>query len=215
MLRRRTSSRAGQHSEAGRKTLADLVATAVGHLDHHLRFLFAKRSALGLALIPHYSDDATVSHAGNPQRHDPPVCRYALGPPADLRAMRPARGRMRLPSGRRSSPTARPRDPDCAASASRSEPGGRSSPSWPTLIPKATTSPRSPSGSRPGAGRVERSRTAGSSFKGTTSTPPRGYSRRLATRCDATIEHARSETFARLDLTLQDRTLVLIMLMTT
>jgi uncharacterized damage-inducible protein DinB len=50
-------SRAGIHSEAGRKSLADLVATSVGHVDHHLRFLFAKRATLGAALIPHYSDD--------------------------------------------------------------------------------------------------------------------------------------------------------------
>jgi uncharacterized damage-inducible protein DinB len=51
-------ARAGIHSEAGRKTLADLVVGSVGHVDHHLRFLFAKRAALGVALIPHYSDDA-------------------------------------------------------------------------------------------------------------------------------------------------------------
>jgi hypothetical protein len=49
--------RTGMHSEAGRKSLADLVATSVGHVDHHLRFLFAKRAGLGAALIPHYSDD--------------------------------------------------------------------------------------------------------------------------------------------------------------
>jgi uncharacterized damage-inducible protein DinB len=51
-------NRAGIHSEAGRKTLADLVAGAVSHVDHHLRFLFAKRATLGVAVIPHYSDDA-------------------------------------------------------------------------------------------------------------------------------------------------------------
>jgi hypothetical protein len=51
-------NRAGIHSEAGRKTLADLVAGAVSHVDHHLRFLFAKRATLGFAVIPHYSDDA-------------------------------------------------------------------------------------------------------------------------------------------------------------
>jgi uncharacterized damage-inducible protein DinB len=51
-------NRAGIHSDAGRKSLADLVAGAVTHVDHHLRFLFAKRAALGVAQIPHYSDDA-------------------------------------------------------------------------------------------------------------------------------------------------------------
>jgi hypothetical protein len=51
-------NRAGIHSEAGRKTLADLVVTAVSHVDHHLRFLFAKRATLGVAVIPHYSDEA-------------------------------------------------------------------------------------------------------------------------------------------------------------
>jgi uncharacterized damage-inducible protein DinB len=57
-------SRAGIHSEAGRKTLAELVTSAVTHVDHHLRFLFAKRAALGVALIPHYSDDTPVAVAG-------------------------------------------------------------------------------------------------------------------------------------------------------
>jgi uncharacterized damage-inducible protein DinB len=48
-------ARAGQHSQAGRKTLADLVAGAVSHLDHHLRFLHGKRATLGVAIIPRYS----------------------------------------------------------------------------------------------------------------------------------------------------------------
>jgi uncharacterized damage-inducible protein DinB len=48
-------ARTGQHTEAGRKTLASLVAGAVGHLDHHLRFLYAKRAALGEAVPPRYS----------------------------------------------------------------------------------------------------------------------------------------------------------------
>jgi hypothetical protein len=50
-------ARVGMHSEAGRKSLADLVATAVGHLDHHLRFLFGKRATLGAAIPPRYSTD--------------------------------------------------------------------------------------------------------------------------------------------------------------
>jgi uncharacterized damage-inducible protein DinB len=48
-------ARAGMHSETGRKTLAELLAGAVGHLDHHLRFLFAKRANLGVALPPLYT----------------------------------------------------------------------------------------------------------------------------------------------------------------
>jgi uncharacterized damage-inducible protein DinB len=48
-------ARAGRHSVAGRKTLADLVAGAVSHLDHHLRFLFGKRASLGVALPPRYT----------------------------------------------------------------------------------------------------------------------------------------------------------------
>lgn len=48
-------ARSGQHTEAGRKTLAALVAGAVSHLDHHLRFLYAKRAALGNAVPPRYT----------------------------------------------------------------------------------------------------------------------------------------------------------------
>ena len=61
-------TRVGLHTESGRKALADLVATAVGHVDHHLRFLFAKRAALGVALIPHYSDDVPIERR-EPERH--------------------------------------------------------------------------------------------------------------------------------------------------
>ena len=39
--------RAGTHSESGRQTLADLVATADRHLDHHLSFVADKRERLG------------------------------------------------------------------------------------------------------------------------------------------------------------------------
>src|SRR5205823_6283912 len=60
-------TRVGLHSEAGRKSLAELVTTAVSHVDHHLRFLFAKRAALGVALIPHYSDDTPVERSRQPQ----------------------------------------------------------------------------------------------------------------------------------------------------
>ena len=50
-------ARFGQHSEKGKMTLADLLATYVGHLDKHLKFIFAKRANLGLSLIPRYSYD--------------------------------------------------------------------------------------------------------------------------------------------------------------
>jgi hypothetical protein len=39
--------RAGQHSDAGRVTLADLVTKAVSHFDHHLKFIHAKRIKMG------------------------------------------------------------------------------------------------------------------------------------------------------------------------
>jgi uncharacterized damage-inducible protein DinB len=48
-------ARAGQHTERGRETLADLLSTYVSHLDHHLRFLYAKRANVGVSLEPRYS----------------------------------------------------------------------------------------------------------------------------------------------------------------
>jgi uncharacterized damage-inducible protein DinB len=48
-------AREGTHTEDGRKTLADLLAGYVGHVDHHLKFLYAKRANLGVALFPRYS----------------------------------------------------------------------------------------------------------------------------------------------------------------
>ena len=61
MLRGRPDAdfaRAGRHSERGRMTLAELLATATNHVDHHLRFLYAKRAALGVALPPRYGSEA-------------------------------------------------------------------------------------------------------------------------------------------------------------
>jgi hypothetical protein len=49
-------ARAGHHSVRGRVTLAELVTTYVNHLDHHLRYLYAKRANLGVSLEPRYSD---------------------------------------------------------------------------------------------------------------------------------------------------------------
>ncbi len=50
-------ARAGTHSEAGRKTLAELLSTATNHIDHHLRFLYLKRANLGAALPPRYCSE--------------------------------------------------------------------------------------------------------------------------------------------------------------
>lgn len=43
-------SRSGIHNQRGKVTLEELVATYVGHLDHHLKFLFEKRRLLGKPL---------------------------------------------------------------------------------------------------------------------------------------------------------------------
>ena len=40
-------ARAGNHTESGRKTLAQLVEGAVKHLDHHVGFIHRKRAAMG------------------------------------------------------------------------------------------------------------------------------------------------------------------------
>ena len=46
-LRPAAFERAGDHSEGGRMTLADLVARADKHLDHHLTFVAGKRERMG------------------------------------------------------------------------------------------------------------------------------------------------------------------------
>jgi len=48
-------SRVGHHGELGRQTLAEIVVKAAHHLDHHLKFLYAKRANLGVAIYPRYS----------------------------------------------------------------------------------------------------------------------------------------------------------------
>lgn len=48
-------ARVGIHTEAGRRTLAELIVGACHHLDHHLKFLYAKRANLGTAVYPRYS----------------------------------------------------------------------------------------------------------------------------------------------------------------
>ena len=49
--------RAGMHSEVGRQTLAEVVAKVVTHLDHHLRFIYAKRANLGISVVPKYANE--------------------------------------------------------------------------------------------------------------------------------------------------------------
>ena len=48
-------ARVGNHTELGRQTLAAIVVKAVHHLDHHLKFLYAKRANLGVAIYPRYA----------------------------------------------------------------------------------------------------------------------------------------------------------------
>lgn len=50
-------ARAGNHSERGRQTLADLLVGYAEHLDHHLKFIYAKRANLGVAVYPRYTRD--------------------------------------------------------------------------------------------------------------------------------------------------------------
>jgi hypothetical protein len=50
-------ARSGLHTEDGPKTLAKLVVGYIGHLDYHLKFLYAKRANLGVALYPRYSQE--------------------------------------------------------------------------------------------------------------------------------------------------------------
>lgn len=52
--------RAGMHTEDGRKTLAELVAGYANHLDHHLKFLYAKRANLGMSIYPRYTREPEV-----------------------------------------------------------------------------------------------------------------------------------------------------------
>ncbi len=55
-----TFARAGVHSEAGRQTLAEVLVKATNHLDHHLKFLYAKRAKLGVAIYPRYTANTGV-----------------------------------------------------------------------------------------------------------------------------------------------------------
>ena len=39
--------RTGQHSERGRMRLSDLLRTVTEHLEHHMKFIHAKRAKMG------------------------------------------------------------------------------------------------------------------------------------------------------------------------
>jgi uncharacterized damage-inducible protein DinB len=48
-------ARTGVHSEVGEQSLAQILIYITNHLDHHLKFLYAKRGNLGVALYPRYT----------------------------------------------------------------------------------------------------------------------------------------------------------------
>jgi hypothetical protein len=50
-------ARKGVHTEKGEQSLAEIVVYVANHLDHHLKFLYAKRANLGVALYPRYTTD--------------------------------------------------------------------------------------------------------------------------------------------------------------
>lgn len=51
-------AREGVHSEAGPQALAEIVVRIAHHVDHHLKFLYAKRANLGVSLYPRYTDES-------------------------------------------------------------------------------------------------------------------------------------------------------------
>ena len=53
-------ARTGNHSEKGKQTLAEVLVYATNHLDHHLKFLYAKRAKLGVAIYPRYTANTGV-----------------------------------------------------------------------------------------------------------------------------------------------------------
>jgi uncharacterized damage-inducible protein DinB len=53
-------SRTGTHTEKGPQTLAEVLVYATNHLDHHLKFLYAKRAKLGVAIYPRYTANTGV-----------------------------------------------------------------------------------------------------------------------------------------------------------
>ena len=53
-------ARTGTHTEKGRQTLTEVLVYATNHLDHHLKFLYAKRAALGVSIYPRYTSNSGV-----------------------------------------------------------------------------------------------------------------------------------------------------------
>ena len=53
-------ARAGTHTEKGRQTLTEVLVYATNHLDHHLKFLYAKRAQLGVSIYPRYTANTGV-----------------------------------------------------------------------------------------------------------------------------------------------------------
>lgn len=50
-------ARAGQNTALGRQTVAQVLAYAISHLDHHLRFLYGKRANLSAFIDPRFAHD--------------------------------------------------------------------------------------------------------------------------------------------------------------
>ena len=50
-------ARSGNHTEDGPKSLAKFLVGYIGHLDYHLKYLYAKRANLGVSLYPRYSTE--------------------------------------------------------------------------------------------------------------------------------------------------------------
>ena len=46
--------------ESGGQTLAEVLVYATNHLDHHLKFLYAKRAKLGVSIYPRYTANTGV-----------------------------------------------------------------------------------------------------------------------------------------------------------
>jgi uncharacterized damage-inducible protein DinB len=50
-------ARVGIHTERGPQTVAEIVSYATNHVDHHLKFAYAKRANLGISLYPRYTTE--------------------------------------------------------------------------------------------------------------------------------------------------------------
>lgn len=52
--------RTGTHTIRGAVSLAQVLSMASGHIDHHLKFLYAKRDNLGVGIEPRFTNRAGV-----------------------------------------------------------------------------------------------------------------------------------------------------------